>query len=133
MVNTTHITLRLSKEKGHQQLREGLKHTRQILAEDMSRVARAMKALFEETKRREKMRARRWAMTDVEDEMKWTASASTEWLQAALQVVGHNPPPGFSWTSHNLRKGAASATNAIKVPLNDISYAGGWSKNYTVM
>ncbi len=49
VVNTTHITLRLNREKGHQHLREGLKHTRQILAEDMPRVARAMKTFFKGT------------------------------------------------------------------------------------
>ena len=78
LVKTTHITLRLSKEKGHRHLREGLKHTRQILAEDMPRVARAMKAFFKGTERRGKMRARRWAMTAKEDETKWTANTSTE-------------------------------------------------------
>jgi hypothetical protein len=46
VVNTTHITLRLSKEKSHQHLRKGLKHTRQILAEDMPRVARATNVIF---------------------------------------------------------------------------------------
>jgi hypothetical protein len=55
VVNTTHITLCLSKEKGHQYLGEGRKHMRQILAEDMPRVARAMKAFFKGTKRRGKM------------------------------------------------------------------------------
>jgi len=49
VVNTTHITLRLSKEKGHQHLREGRKHTRHMLAEGMPRVARAMKAFFKGT------------------------------------------------------------------------------------
>ena len=34
--------------------------------------------------------------------------------------------------SHNLRKGVASATYAVKVPLTDIRYAGGWSTNYVV-
>jgi hypothetical protein len=51
----------------------------------------------------------------------------------ALKATKHSPPTGFSWTSHSLRKGAASAANAIKVPLNDIRYAGGWSTNSTVL
>ena len=83
MVNNTHITLRLGKEKCHQHLREGLKHTRQILSEDMPRVARVMKAFFKGTERRRRMRARRWDMTAKKDEKKWTASISTEWLQTA--------------------------------------------------
>ncbi len=43
------------------------------------------------------------------------------------------PPEGFSWTSHSLRKGVASAANAIGVRLTDIRYAGGWSTNSTVL
>jgi hypothetical protein len=43
------------------------------------------------------------------------------------------PPEGFSWTSHNLRKGAASASNAIQVHLTDIRFAGGWATNSTVL
>jgi hypothetical protein len=131
VVNTTHITLRLSKEKGHQHLREGCKHTRHILAEDMPRVARAIKAFFKGTIRRGKMPARRWTMTKMEHEMKWMASTSTEWLQAVLKAAGHSPPPRFRWTSHSLGKGGVSTTNAIKVPLNDIRYAGGWSTSST--
>jgi hypothetical protein len=72
-------------------------------------------------------------MTAKEDETKWTASTSTEWLQAALKGTWHNTSQGFSWTFHSLRKGAASATNAIKAPLNDIRYAEGWSTSSTVL
>ena len=89
-MDTTHITLHQSKEKRHQHLREGLKHTRQILAKDMPRVILAMKAFFKGTERRGEMRARRWAMTAKEDETKWTASTNTEWLQAALKDIGHS-------------------------------------------
>ena len=51
----------------------------------------------------------------------------------AYKAVGYAPPPGFCWTSHSLRKGVASAANAIKVHLNDIRYAEGWSTNSTVL
>jgi len=51
----------------------------------------------------------------------------------ALRATKNNPPQGFNWTSHNLRKGATSAANSIKVPLNDIRYAWGWSTNSTVL
>jgi hypothetical protein len=40
---------------------------------------------------------------------------------------------GFGWTSHNLRKGATSAANAIGVHLTDIRYVGGWSTSSTVL
>ena len=63
----------------------------------------------------------------------WTASTSTQWLQSVFEAIGNSPPKGFSWTSHSLRKGAASAANATKVPLNDIRYSGGWSTNSTVL
>jgi hypothetical protein len=132
VVNDTHITLRLNKEKGQQHLREGRKNTRQILVDDMPRVAKAIKDFFEGM-RMMKTRARRWALTAREDKSRWTATTSTEWLQLALRATKHSPPAGFSWTSHSLRKGAASAANAIKVPLNDIRYAGGWSTNSTVL
>ena len=51
----------------------------------------------------------------------------------ACNVVQCHPPEGFSWTTHNLRKGAASAANAIGVRLTDIRYVGGWSTNSTVL
>jgi hypothetical protein len=72
-------------------------------------------------------------MTAKEDEMKWMANTSTEWLQTAFKARGHIPPPCFSWTSRNLRKGVASTSIAIKVPLNDIRYTGGWSKKSTTL
>jgi len=81
-----------------------------------------------------KTRARRWALTAKEDKMsKWTATTSTGWLQLALRATKQSPSAGFGWTSHNLRKGVASAANAIKVPISDIRYAGGWSTNSTVL
>jgi len=46
VVNDTHVTLRLNKEKGQQHLREGRKKTRQILVDDMPRVAKAIKDFF---------------------------------------------------------------------------------------
>ncbi len=72
-------------------------------------------------------------MTTIESEMKWTASTITIWLQAALKAAGLSPPLGFNWTSHSLRKGGASETNAIKVLLNDIRCAGDWSTNSTAL
>ena len=51
----------------------------------------------------------------------------------ALRTTKQSPLAGFSWTSHSLRKGAASAANDIKAPLNDIRYAEGWSTSSTVL
>jgi len=41
-------------------------------------------------------------------------------------------PAGFYWTSHSLRKGAASAAYAIGARLTHIRYVGGWSTNSKV-
>ncbi len=68
-----------------------------------------------------------------EDKCLWSATTSTEWLQLACKATGNSPPKGFSWTSHNLRNGAVSVANSIKVPLNDIRYSGGWSTNSNVL
>jgi hypothetical protein len=133
VVDSTHITLRLGKEKGQHARQEGRKNTRQILREDMPRVANALASFFKGVESMGKPRAHRWALNNDEDRCEWTANESTRWLQAAYKAVGHYPPPGFSWTSHSLRKGAASAANAIKIALNDIRYAGGWSTNSTVL
>ena len=61
MVNTTHVTLHLNKEKGKQHLREGRKNTRRILVDGMPRVAKAIKDFFEGM-RMMKIRSRRWAL-----------------------------------------------------------------------
>ncbi len=78
-------------------------------------------------------RVRSWAISAKEDKIEWNASTRTEWLHLARRATNHNPPQGFSWTSHSLRKGSASIGNAIKVPFNDIRYAGGWSTNSSVL
>eukprot|EP00873_Tetraselmis_striata_P037630 jgi/Tetstr1/457894/TSEL_044413.t1 len=43
------------------------------------------------------------------------------------------PPTGFKWTSHSLRKGAASAASCVGVPLPAIKHMGDWSKNSEVV
>jgi hypothetical protein len=42
-------------------------------------------------------------------------------------------PDGFSWTSHNLRRGAASAAYAIGARLMDIRHVSGWSTISSVL
>ena len=123
VINNTHITLRLRKEKGKNALKEGHKNTRQILIDDMPRATTAMQAFFSHTEKTNKKCKRRWATTMHEEKCVWSATTSTEWLQLACKATRNNPPKGFSWTSHSLRKGGASAANSIKVPLNDIRYA----------
>eukprot|EP00873_Tetraselmis_striata_P023192 jgi/Tetstr1/443456/TSEL_031467.t1 len=54
-------------------------------------------------------------------------------LSTSVRLVGAAPPAGTSWISHSLRKGAASAANAIGVPLSHIRYQGGWATNSDVV
>ena len=79
------------------------------------------------------LRLRRWALSPQEDQERWSADTLSDWLRAAYQAVRCSPPQGFSWTSHSLRKGAASAANAIGARLDDVRYMGGWSTNSSVL
>ncbi len=99
----------------------------------MPRVAVAMHAFFVLTKKDNKRGTMRWTIAHDEETCVWMASTRTQWLQTVFEASGNNPPKGFNWTSHNLRKRAASTANVIKVPLNDIRYSGGWSTNSTVL
>ena len=56
-----------------------------------------------------------------------SAEVGTRWLLTSCRRHGFAPPPGFAWSSHSLRKGAASAASALLVPLGTICYVGGWS------
>ena len=78
-------------------------------------------------------RLRRRALGPSEDTALWTADTVYGWLLLACNDVRCHLPEGFSWTSHNLRKGTASAANANGVRFTDIRYVGGWSTSYTVL
>lgn len=74
-----------------------------------------------------------WALHPSDLCATWSAATLTTWLSEACAVTGHRPPPGFTWTSHSLRKGAASAANAINVVLPKIRYMGGWARDSDVV
>eukprot|EP00873_Tetraselmis_striata_P041954 jgi/Tetstr1/462218/TSEL_007281.t1 len=74
-----------------------------------------------------------WAVNVAEQSKPWTAATMSDWLSTAVNLVNAAPPAGTSWTSHSLRKGAASATNAIGAPLSHIRYQGGWATNSDVV
>eukprot|EP00873_Tetraselmis_striata_P035201 jgi/Tetstr1/455465/TSEL_042294.t1 len=74
-----------------------------------------------------------WAVTPSEQSKPWTAATMSDWLSTAVRLVGAAPPAGTSWTSHSLRKRAASAANAIGAPLCHIRYQGGWATNSDVV
>eukprot|EP00873_Tetraselmis_striata_P016956 jgi/Tetstr1/437220/TSEL_025950.t1 len=74
-----------------------------------------------------------WAVSSDEQSKPWTAATMSDWLSTAVRLVNAAPPAGTSWTSHSLRKAAASAANAIGVPLSHIRYQGGWATNSGVV
>eukprot|EP00873_Tetraselmis_striata_P002136 jgi/Tetstr1/422400/TSEL_013238.t1 len=74
-----------------------------------------------------------WAVNVAEQSKPWTAATMSDWLSTAVNLVNAAPPAGTSWTSHSLRKGAASAANAIGTPLSHIRYQGGWATNSDVV
>jgi hypothetical protein len=74
-----------------------------------------------------------WSFSPSEASAEWgAASTISAWLSQALRTVNTAAPAGFKWTSHNLRKGAASAASCIGAPLPVIKYMGGWAKNTSV-
>jgi hypothetical protein len=132
IVDDAHITLRLRNEKGHKARNKGQRSNRQIAVLDAPRLAAALAAYFTGAATLGHKK-RRWALTPAEDAARWSAETLSGWLRVAFTAAGHFPPEGFSWTSHILRKGAASAANAIQVRLTDIRFARGWATISTVL
>jgi len=74
-----------------------------------------------------------WSCSPSEPSAEWGAAATiSAWLTLALRTVNSAAPAGFKWTSHSLRKGAASAASCIGAPLPVIKFMGGWAKNSSV-
>jgi hypothetical protein len=74
-----------------------------------------------------------WSFSPDEVSAEWGASSTiSAWLSLSLCTVQTSAPSGFNWTSHSLRKGAASAASCIGAPLPVIKYMGGWAKNSSV-
>jgi hypothetical protein len=136
VVNDTHITLLLRHEKGHKGLNAGYRNVRQIAIREAPRIAALLRAFFKGQRSMgpagDKL-SRRWSITTREDKEVWSADTLTEWLRAAYTAADCLPPEGFSWTSHSLRKGAASAAHAIGARLTDIRFAGGWATTSNVL
>eukprot|EP00873_Tetraselmis_striata_P018029 jgi/Tetstr1/438293/TSEL_026860.t1 len=77
--------------------------------------------------------AARWAVTHDQPAASWTSATVTDWLQLVAHILEEHPPPGFVWTSHSLRKGAATAAYAIGVVLQKIKHFGGWAQLSSVV
>jgi hypothetical protein len=73
-----------------------------------------------------------WALPE-DKPSSWTSSVQNKWLASALKRVNRRPPPGFTWTSHSLRSGPASAARAIGVTIERIKHFGGWSVGSTTL
>jgi hypothetical protein len=132
IVDDKHITLLLRKEKGRKNVHEGNMRVRQVPCDRVPRIA-AMLATFLTRARSMGQRTRRWALSHAEDKEQWSSHTLSGWLEAAYKAAFQRPPTGFAWTSHSLRKGSASAANAIGVQLPAIRYMGGWSTHTTVL
>jgi len=107
-----------------------------IPCHEAPRFATLLRAFFAEQhllKGRHGNRHRRWALGPSEDLELWSADTITGWLIEACKGVRCQPPEGFSWTSHKLRKGAAFVANAFGTRQTDIRYVGGWTTNSTVL
>jgi hypothetical protein len=50
-----------------------------------------------------------------------------------LKDIKVNPPFGFTWTSHSLRKGASTIAYAIGVNMQKIKFFGGWATESSVV
>lgn len=62
------------------------------------------------------------------DRRVWTATVIDDMLQRVLQRLGVTPPLGYTYTSHSLRAGAASAAFSIDVSIIRICFYGGWAQ-----
>ena len=132
------ITMVLSTAKGRKNLERQEKDVRQVPCRYVPRVAAVLRT-FDAGRAELQLRTpsfrprRRWSLNTVEDlDPAWKADTMSSWLKVAYTAAGHQPPVGVRWTSHSLRKGAASASFAIGVPIGIIRYMGCWSRKSTV-
>eukprot|EP00873_Tetraselmis_striata_P000837 jgi/Tetstr1/421101/TSEL_012145.t1 len=54
-------------------------------------------------------------------------------IKLVAHMLEEHPPPGFVWTSHSLRKGAATAAYAVGVVMQKIKHFGGWAELSSVV
>ena len=63
-----------------------------------------------------------------QDGKKWNATVIDDMLQRLLSALKVSAPEGYSYSSHSLRSGAASAAYAVGVDIIRICYGGGWAQ-----
>jgi hypothetical protein len=59
----------------------------------------------------------RWAIDVSEHFEIWTSNTLFGWLHEFISALGKRPLEGLSWTSHSLRKGAATAAYSVGLKL----------------
>eukprot|EP00873_Tetraselmis_striata_P009634 jgi/Tetstr1/429898/TSEL_019763.t1 len=138
-VDTYNITLQIYREKGRAG-RRGPDDLRVLLlpVSEHPRVARLLRYFIDNIQSVPLVTvglaaSNFWAVNVAGQSKPWTAATMSDWLSTAVNLVNAAPPAGTSWTSHSLRKGAASAANAIGAPLSHIRYQGGWATNSDVV
>eukprot|EP00873_Tetraselmis_striata_P037561 jgi/Tetstr1/457825/TSEL_044370.t1 len=138
-VDTYNITLQIYREKGRAG-RRGPDDLRVLLlpVSEHPRVARLLHHFIDNVQSVplvtvDLAASNFWAVNVAEQSKPWTAATMSDWLSTAVNLVNAAPHAGTSWTSHSLRKGAASAANAIGAPLSHIRYQGGWATNSDVV
>jgi hypothetical protein len=57
----------------------------------------------------------------------------TGWLHEVTSALRERLAEGFLWTSHSLRKGAATPAYTVIVTRHKIKYFGGWSTESSVV
>ena len=68
-----------------------------------------------------------WRLPSDPQHFNRSSAACSAWLQRACTHLGFSAPPGFVWSSHSMRSGAASAAFAVGVPERSICFYGGWA------
>eukprot|EP00873_Tetraselmis_striata_P040082 jgi/Tetstr1/460346/TSEL_005645.t1 len=138
-VDTYNITLQIYREKGRAG-RRGPDDLRVLLlpVSEHPRVARLLHHFIDNVQSVPMVTvglaaSNFWAVNVAEQSKPWTAATMSDWLSTTVNLVNAAPLAGASWTSHSLRKGAASAANAIGAPLSHIRYQGGWATNSDVV
>lgn len=63
-----------------------------------------------------------------QDGRRWNSTVIDDMLQRLLAVLKVTPPEGYTYSSHSLRSGAASAAFAIGADIIRICYCGGWAQ-----
>ena len=90
-----------------------------------SRVWRLLKKWQDYAKTYQKLDSSFWALPR-ETAKRFPATIIDTWLKSCLLAVGRKPQPGEKYSGHSLRKGGASAANAIGVQLPAIMAFGVW-------